>query len=337
MHTGFIQFIGTQRSGSNLLRLMLNQLPEIAAPHPPHLLRTFVPIAANYADLTERSKRVQLAAHMCELVARNPVRWLAGVPAPEALVDAAPTPDLAGLFVGLYQYYAQQQGAAWACCKSMANIAWYQQLEATSVAPRYIHMVRDGRDVASSFQRTIIGPKHPFAIGRKWRNEQEACLALAGQLGNRVYRIHYEALLANPEQELQQLCSWLGVRYHERMLHYYESQASQETASSGRMWQNVAKPMLTQNTGNYRRRLSLEDLLLFEAQTAPTLEKLGYASVTKAADRPTVTPDMEAVFTLLDETLRAEARTSAPPADQQNRAAYNQWIEQISQSTSNPQ
>ncbi len=32
-----IFMIGTQRSGSNLLRLMLNQLPEIAAPHPPSL------------------------------------------------------------------------------------------------------------------------------------------------------------------------------------------------------------------------------------------------------------------------------------------------------------
>ncbi len=33
-----IFMIGIQRSGSNLLRLMLNQLPEIAAPHPPHVL-----------------------------------------------------------------------------------------------------------------------------------------------------------------------------------------------------------------------------------------------------------------------------------------------------------
>lgn len=33
-----IFMIGTQRSGSNLLRLMLYQLPCIAAPHSPHIL-----------------------------------------------------------------------------------------------------------------------------------------------------------------------------------------------------------------------------------------------------------------------------------------------------------
>ena len=33
-----IFMIGTQRSGSNLLRLMVNQAPDIAAPHPPHIL-----------------------------------------------------------------------------------------------------------------------------------------------------------------------------------------------------------------------------------------------------------------------------------------------------------
>ena len=40
----FFQFIGTQRSGSNLLRLMLNQLEGIYAPHPPHILKTFYPL-----------------------------------------------------------------------------------------------------------------------------------------------------------------------------------------------------------------------------------------------------------------------------------------------------
>jgi hypothetical protein len=46
-----IQFIGTQRSGSNLLRVMLNQLPEISAPHPPHILKTFFPLLPLYGNI----------------------------------------------------------------------------------------------------------------------------------------------------------------------------------------------------------------------------------------------------------------------------------------------
>ena len=47
----YLQIIGTQRSGSNLLRVMLNQLPEIVAPHPPHILQNFLPIIDKYGDL----------------------------------------------------------------------------------------------------------------------------------------------------------------------------------------------------------------------------------------------------------------------------------------------
>lgn len=46
-----IQMIGTQRSGSNLLRLLLNQYTEIVAPHPPHILQRFYPLLPAYGDL----------------------------------------------------------------------------------------------------------------------------------------------------------------------------------------------------------------------------------------------------------------------------------------------
>ena len=47
--------IGTERSGSNLLRLILNTHSRIAIPHPPHVVRYFAPLEAAYGDLS-RSK-----------------------------------------------------------------------------------------------------------------------------------------------------------------------------------------------------------------------------------------------------------------------------------------
>ena len=43
--------IGTQRSGSNLLRLMINQLDQIASPHPPHIMERMHPLLDCYGDL----------------------------------------------------------------------------------------------------------------------------------------------------------------------------------------------------------------------------------------------------------------------------------------------
>ena len=62
-----IFMIGTQRSGSNLLRLMLNELPRIAAPHPPHILQRMMPLAQNYGDLGRRENFAQLVDDVCRL------------------------------------------------------------------------------------------------------------------------------------------------------------------------------------------------------------------------------------------------------------------------------
>jgi hypothetical protein len=50
-----IQIIGTQRSGSNLLRVILDQSDQIASPHPPHILTTFIPLLPLYGPLNELS------------------------------------------------------------------------------------------------------------------------------------------------------------------------------------------------------------------------------------------------------------------------------------------
>ncbi|HYC85548.1 MAG TPA: hypothetical protein VEB86_10015, partial [Chryseosolibacter sp.] len=70
-----IQFVGTQRSGSNLLRVMLNQFPEISAPHPPHILKTFFPILPIYGDLEDDANFKTLVIDICEWVNVNPVPW----------------------------------------------------------------------------------------------------------------------------------------------------------------------------------------------------------------------------------------------------------------------
>src|SRR5689334_16548930 len=70
-----VQMIGTQRSGSNLLRLMLNQLPEVSAPHPPHILERFMPLLPIYQDLYIPYNFRKLVLDVCELVACNPVAW----------------------------------------------------------------------------------------------------------------------------------------------------------------------------------------------------------------------------------------------------------------------
>ncbi len=69
-----IQIIGTQRSGSNLLRVILDQSNEIASPHPAHVLVTFVPLLDQYDDLDETNYKI-LIDDVVSYVEANPVEW----------------------------------------------------------------------------------------------------------------------------------------------------------------------------------------------------------------------------------------------------------------------
>lgn len=68
--------VGSQRSGSNWLRVMLNQSAHIAAPHPPHILKQFKPILVKYGDLQCEDNFLRLLDHVCTFVERNPVPWV---------------------------------------------------------------------------------------------------------------------------------------------------------------------------------------------------------------------------------------------------------------------
>lgn len=119
-----IFMIGTQRSGSNLLRLMLNQLPEIAAPHPPHILQRMMPLVSLYGDL-ERDKIFRiLIDDVCRLVEFNPVPWSGVVLDREDVFRRCNERSLLAVYAAVYDICAEAKGAQTWCCKSLANIKY---------------------------------------------------------------------------------------------------------------------------------------------------------------------------------------------------------------------
>ena len=60
-----IFMVGEQRSGSNLLRLILNESPSIAAPHPPHILQRFMPLLPVYGNLDNNNNFKKLIDLCC--------------------------------------------------------------------------------------------------------------------------------------------------------------------------------------------------------------------------------------------------------------------------------
>jgi len=329
--TSAIQIIGTQRSGSNLLRLMINQFDEVSAPHPPHVLRTFVPLLKYYNDLSVKDNLDLLATDIVDFVNANPVSWGGNKLVAAKLVTETKHPSLLGLYEALYITKARQDNAKIWCCKSMFNEYYANEIEARGIKPFYIYMFRDGRDVAASFKKAIVGPKHVYHIANKWKEDQERAQEVKLLVGSeRFFALKYEDLIAEPEQVLRNLSNKLGLSYTSKLLEYYDSTDSRRTASSGEMWINVAKPIIKNNVGKYQLELTADEIQIFENLAGNMLIELGYKLTTR--QQTTVKKyalDKIKFFDEQNAIMQKEVRQHASKSELEHRSKQEKILEQI--------
>lgn len=330
MHFTPVQMIGTQRSGSNLLRLMLNQLDGVSAPHPPHILERFSPLLPAYNDLTNPDNFSRLVADVCKLIEFNPVPWIGVNLQTSAIVARCRQPLLTEVFRVIYEMRAESENARIWICKSLANVKFADQLEDNAVNPLYIHLFRDGRDVALSFKKAIVGEKHIYHIAQQWKDEQEASLRLADKIGNsRMLKVRYEDLIANPAKELKKICRFIGADYNPVALDYYHSEESHKTAHSGVMWENVEKPVISNNYNKYKKELSATDIHLFEQVAGETLEKLGYSFSFPKNGHYMFSYEEIKSYSELNMKLKLEARLLSKPEDLEKRKNLELHLQNI--------
>lgn len=322
-----VQMIGTQRSGSNLLRLMLHQLNEVSAPHPPHIMERFIPLLPIYEPLSSEQNFARLVDDVCRLIELNPVPWQGVKWDRQRVIFECRWPLLEEIVRVIYEQKAEADGATTWVCKSLINYRFAERLDRVA-EPKYIYLYRDGRDVAASFRKAIVGEKHVYCIAKQWRDEQEACLRLVKQLGERAIQISYESLLENTVAELKRICSFAGVPYHDKALYYYQSDEAFNTAHSGQMWTNVEQPMLRANTKKYKNELTTDDVRLFEKAAGNTLQSLGYPL---EYDQPChdFKPEEEEEYVKLNEEMKRAFRATVPALDLEKRKPQNEFLQSI--------
>ena len=89
---------------------------------------------------------------------------------------------------------------------------------------RFIHLMRDGRPVTASFLRKGRYP-NIWRAARRWVHEIRRNRRLLRRLAPApVCSLHYEALVANPGDQLKRLCHFIGIEPNEQMLRYWEQE-----------------------------------------------------------------------------------------------------------------
>jgi hypothetical protein len=274
-----ILIVGTERSGSNLLRLLLNTHSSVTVPHPPHIMAHFARLEPLYGDLARPSKFERLADDVARHVRGHIHPW----PTPpdrERLIREAEPRDLLGLYFALYDQHLEATGKQVWGCKSTFMIHCAERVLAHRPGARFLWLVRDPRDVAVSSRDSVFNPYHPYYTSRLWAEQQSLGLALIRRHGERnVHRVGYEDLITEPSATLMRICDFLDVAYEPAMLDYIRTPDAALTAGLAQDWRNTNRPILSHNRNKFVTGLSADEIQAVESAAGELMAALGYAPV----------------------------------------------------------
>ncbi len=274
--------VGAPRSGTTLLRLMLDAHPDLAIPPETHFIPTL-----QHLD----SKQPQREAFYHRLV--TDIRWqdfhLSNQEFYDALMEIEPFTLSAGLRC-FYRLYTARLGKQRWGDKTPPYVLSLQQIQTLLPEAHFIHIIRDGRDAALSLQNLWWGPGHdPEAQAARWlwriREGRQQ-----GQYCAHYLEVRYEELITNTTKVLQTICDFIQLPYHPNMEGYYQSAGDRldeftdireggilRTKSARlALFQRTASPPDPTRIGRWRSEMSATDRAKFEAVAGPMLRDLGY-------------------------------------------------------------
>jgi hypothetical protein len=194
---------------------MLDAHPNMSIPAETHFLPAIFQGAATDLDL-EGAYRIVTGAKSWANLALERDDYLAALRAlkPFSADDAARA---------FYRLYAHRKGKSRWGDKTPSYRGHMRLIQQALPEAHFIHIIRDGRDVALSYRGLCFGPGDDIEAQAKfWAREISGARAAARGLRHYI-EVRYEALVAEPEATLQGLCAYLSLPYHPSMLDYYQT------------------------------------------------------------------------------------------------------------------
>ncbi len=256
---------GCGRSGTTLARVILNRHPNIACGRE--------------------------TAILCDLVnpARLSVEW--GIPEAEiqAMVDASP--NIIRFCEAFFRSYAQREGKPRWADKTPRNVHAVPRILAAFPNAVFVHVVRDGRDVACSLRNH---PKKDIRNGKvvpvhndrpirqcanRWLNDTSLGLAFRGH--PRCFELRYERLVTDTENAVRELCGFIREDYSPQLLVPSGAEAAKNNPDADTQIKPTAM-------ARWKRDLSAEERRTFVRIAGELLIATGYVKDHAWADEPVV-------------------------------------------------
>jgi hypothetical protein len=234
--------VGAVRSGTTLLRLMLDHHPRIALHFEFEFAVEMISATGKLPALEDFHRHLQ----------QDRIFRLSG-----ATID--PELDYLALVNSFLQQKRQRDG------KVLVGATVHRQFDRLPRLwphARYLHLLRDGRDAGRSSMAMGWAGNMYHGVSRWMQAEAEWDAMRKNIPSDRRLEVVYEQLIEDPRRVLTEICHFLGEEFDEAMFRYAE------TSSYG-----LPDPRLTQQ---WKRKLSDDQIQLAEARIGDMLVERGY-------------------------------------------------------------
>ncbi len=190
-----------------------------------------------------------------------------------------------------YGAYVAKQGKTRWGDKSTNYVRKLKPIRKALPEARFVHLIRDGRDVALSLVAVHFGPQSIREAAQKWDAEIRKARRQGAKVGH-YSEVRYEDLVADPEPVLREICGATDLSWDDAMLDY-QARAGERIAeivrdfdraegptvtaqARARHQANVSRPLQTDRAARWRTEMSATDLATFEEEAGELLDELGY-------------------------------------------------------------
>ncbi len=253
---------GCGRSGTTLVRVILNAHPEICCGPESDLFRP------QPLHLPRLAQRFDLDLDRLELLAASS--------------------SCRAEFVDRFaEICCLQSGKSRWAEKTPDNVFSLEWIFGCFPKAKFIHVLRDGRDVACSLRnhpryRLENGRRVPLNTNRpipkcaaRWRESLVAAKPFAAEPG--FYTVKYESLIASPRETIASLLEFLGVPWHDNVLRHSEVDTVFRDPAAFPQNPEAIMPITKDASGRWKRDLSAEEKLRFKEVAGDLLVEWGYA------------------------------------------------------------
>jgi hypothetical protein len=262
--------LGVSRSGTTLLKEMLDAHPQLAIPSESY----FVP------QLWHRHGQVPGREPFLDDVGRLPRIREWGISREDVASRLPERPSFPEAIEAIYGAYADTRGKPRFGDKTPAYMQRLPLLERAFPGAAYLHLIRDGRDAALSFlamrRRPSFNwarPRGVAAFAAQWRREVQAARRFGSdRAAGRYLELRYEDLIAEPEGALRDVCAFLRLEYVPAMLEYHRRDRDPGHMVDHRALARSPRP----GARRWREQMAPGDVTRFEAIAGELLADLGY-------------------------------------------------------------